>query len=80
MLTITCQLTFADGATAAGSIIAESADADYPVEYTGAVARLPRRYDAADASQLRALFRALAQETGAQFSETSEGEYDRWAQ
>ncbi len=80
MITFTCQLKFSDGATVVGKIDAESANADYVVDYSGAVERLPRRYDTADVPQLRALFRVLADETGAEFTEQSEGEYDRWAQ
>lgn len=79
MRSITCQLRWEDGVTVTGAIKADSADTEYLVDYAGAVERLPRRYDRADAPLLRALFIALAQETGAQFTEQAEGSYERWA-
>ncbi|HXG49094.1 MAG TPA: hypothetical protein VNO52_15830 [Methylomirabilota bacterium] len=80
MFTLLCSLTFPDGQVVTGKLHALSANEDYPVTYDGAVARLPERVDVTDEGGLRIFFKTLARETGAQYHETSTGEYERWAQ
>jgi hypothetical protein len=80
MLHLTCKLTFPDGATVIGQLSGRSAEALYPVSYSGAVKRLPRRYPKADAGLLKTLFRNVAQETGAEIDINQSGTFERWAE
>jgi hypothetical protein len=80
MVTAKFTLTFPDGAIATAQIKAESADAEYEVAYSGAVERLPERFDTADVRVLRAWAKGVARETGAAVNEQIEGEYDRFAE
>ncbi|HXG47086.1 MAG TPA: hypothetical protein VNO52_05640 [Methylomirabilota bacterium] len=80
MLTQICTLKFRDGQMVHGLIEAESANGEYPIHYAGAVDRLPRRFETGDPADLRGLFRNLARELDAEFSEQTTGEYDRWAE
>jgi hypothetical protein len=80
MLTAKFTLTFPDGAIATAQIEAESADAEYNVVYSGAVDRLPEKFDTADVRVLSAWAKNVVKETGAAVNEQIEGEYDRFAE
>lgn len=80
MFTQICTLTFADGATVTARIEAASPHAREPIEYSGAVERLPRRHEQGDPAMLRAFFENLAEELPAEYSESGEGDYERWAE
>lgn len=79
MFTLTCKLTFPDGKIVTGKVSAESPHDDNAVIYTGAVDRLPDRYETAFPSFLAVVFKNAARETGATFSERSSGNYDCFA-
>ena len=80
MLTAKFTLTFPDGAIATAEIEAESADAEYNVVYSGAVDRLPEKFDTADVRVLHAWAKHVMKQTGAAVNEQIEGEYDRFAE
>jgi len=76
MVTLTCILEFADGTRTSGSVAAITPEDCCPVEYRGAVHRLPRQLDASDPRRLESFFRGIAQETGSQLEVKRKGVYD----
>jgi hypothetical protein len=81
MMTITCKLTFKDGAVVTARIEAESPDREYPIKYTGPVTRLAKwSLSDADAGFLEFIFKRMAVETGAVLDVLREGEFDRFAE
>jgi hypothetical protein len=80
MLTIKCNLKFADGAVVTGELTAESPEDQYAVRYTGPVERLPRKLETSDAGFLEFFFKKAATESGAEVSIEYQGEFDRWAE
>jgi hypothetical protein len=75
VVTFTASLSFPDGQTISGKVSAET-PYDHPaVIYSGPVDRLPRRFEKASPPLLKVLFRNLARETGARFSERARGIY-----
>jgi hypothetical protein len=76
MLTLICSLKFADGAVVTGRVTAMMSSERKTVEYSGAIERLQPRFDRTSPPLPRALFRDLAKELGAEYSESFEGEYD----
>lgn len=81
MLTLTCTLRLSDTESVSASVKADSPHALVPVEWTGAVARVPHdaRWRSSQPAVLRAHFRALAQELKATFEEQVSGHYTSWA-
>ena len=79
MIVATYTLTFPDGDTITAEIRAETPDREYPVCYSGAVERLPRKYATGDTRVLRVWADSIAKENGAAASEKIGGMYDRWA-
>jgi hypothetical protein len=80
MVTAKFTLTFPDGQTVVAEIQAETPDREEPVKYTGAVERLPEKFETADERVLRAWAAGMARETGATVTENVEGQYDSWAE
>lgn len=76
MITITCTLTFTDGAKATGKLSADNPYDSVPVTYSGAVDRLKVRFERTDAPALRASFKNMARSTGADVSVLMIGNYD----
>lgn len=75
MVKCECKLTWADGAEVIASIETEAASERGAVVYTGAVERLPERWERTTGPGLMALFRDLARETGAELSVRQMGEW-----
>jgi hypothetical protein len=76
MRSVSCKLTFPDGASIVGRICARSPETEYPVRYAGAVDRLPRRYGEADAAFLKFHFRSLAKKHVSKIRITERGFFD----
>jgi hypothetical protein len=79
MVHATLTLTLSDRQTVTASITAETPDREQVVSYSGAVDRLPRKYDTADLPVLRAWASNLAKEINATVTEDVTGTYDYWA-
>lgn len=79
MYTLTCTLTFPDGRRVVGQIFASSREGHSPITYSGAVDLLPRTHGLGSATDLKALFKNLARETGAELSLEAVGQFDTWA-
>jgi hypothetical protein len=76
MLTLTCILEFPDGASTSGSVSAITPEGDWPVEYRGAVHRLPEQLTTTTPESLESFFKTLAQATGSRLQVTRKGVYD----
>lgn len=76
MLTLTCILEFPDGSQTSGSVAAITPEGSWPVEYRGAIHRLPDQLAAATPENLESFFRTVAVETGGQLRVTRKGVYD----
>lgn len=76
MVTLTCILEFADGSRTSASVAAVTPEGSYPVEYRGAVHRLPRQLEASDPRRLETFFQDLALETGGRLQILRKGVYD----
>jgi len=79
MFSATISLHGPDGSSATAALQAESAEADCPVTYVGAVARLVGAPAEADFPLLTFMLKRIATETGATYSVETSGEYDRHA-
>jgi len=71
-----CRLFFRDGQIASGQIQAGSRYQEAPVLYSGAIERLPVRYETADSVLLRVMFRSFARELRARFEEELIGTWE----
>lgn len=80
MLTKTCTLTFADGATVNATVTTDAPEATRPILFTGAVDRLTEKFDEGDPAFLEVWFQNQAEELQAEFSQVTDGEYERWAE
>jgi hypothetical protein len=80
MIKQTCTLKFSQGETVTAEVTAASPEEFASVEYSGDVARLPRRHEKVNAAVLRIFFQNLALELGAEYSESAAGEYETWAE
>jgi hypothetical protein len=80
MLTVVCTLKFADGLQVTGEVQAASPAVPYPIHYSGALNRLPMRYDAGTASDLELTFTMAANRSGAKLSVERSGSYDSRAE
>ena len=74
-----CTLRFRDGLSVSAQLSASSPYEDCPVAYSGAVERLPARFEFASAVLLNALFRSFARELRVSFAEEILGSWDRFA-
>lgn len=74
-----CTLRFPDGGRVEAQIHADSPYQDAPVQYAGAVDRMPVTLQSSSSVLLRALFHSLAREYGANFHEEVIGAWDRYA-
>lgn len=80
MKTATCTLKFRDGAAVTGTVTAAAPESENPITYTGAVDRLPHRYETGGPTDLEFLFRKFADELNAEVQVDESGEYERWAE
>jgi len=80
MLTKICTLKFADGHVITAQVTAASPQSRPPVTYTGDTSRLSRLKTKSDAATLDAYFATQAEDLGAEFSSSSTGDYDIWAE
>jgi hypothetical protein len=80
MYTLTCKITFADGALIEARVSVDSPLSRGHVEWIGAVDRvvIDEIDRVAQESRLRSFCKTLARRLGAQYSETSTGEFNRW--
>lgn len=76
MLTLTCILEFPDGSQTSGSVAAITPEGFWPVEYRGAIHRLPEQVTATTPESLESFFKTLAVTTGGQLRVTRKGVYD----
>ena len=76
MVTLTCILEFTDGTRTSARVAAVTPEGSYPVEYRGAVHRLPRQVEVSDPRRLETFFQDLAQETGGRLQILRKGVYD----
>lgn len=76
MLTLTCILEFPDGSKTSGSVAAITPEGFWPVEYRGAIHRLPDQLTATTPEHLETYFRTLAVEAGGRLQVTRKGVYD----
>lgn len=76
MLTVTCILEFSDGSQTSGSVAAITPEGFWPVEYRGAIHRLPEQPTTTTPERLEGFFQAIASETGGQLRITRKGFYD----
>lgn len=72
-------ITWPDGQCATAQIEAESAEANYPVQYTGAFSRLVDPPVKSDVAFLAFVMRETAEKSGGKFSENYTGQFDRYA-
>ena len=79
MFHATITLNWLNGDSAKAELRAESAEQNYPVIYSGAVARLGVVPRESDFAFLRFVLNQVAQDTGAVYSEQLDGQYDRQA-
>ena len=79
VVTQICTLRFRDGASVAAQLTASSPYEDCSVKYSGAVDRLPVRFEFASSVLLNALFRSFARELRVSFEEEILGSWDRFA-
>ncbi len=80
MLTVNHILKFKDGRSVSATLSARSPQGDYPVEYSGDVSRLLRKFEKSDPFVLEALFKNLARELNAELISTQNGEFDIFAE
>ena len=80
MFTVTCNFRFTDGAEASAKVTVGSPEVREKIEYSGAVSRLPNRFEATHATTLKLWAQQIADQVGAELSITEEGEYDTWAE
>jgi hypothetical protein len=79
MYTLTANFAWSDGATAVASITTPSPELDVPVQYQGAVDRLPDRYDEIDPDILRMWAARISRQTQAVLTFSESGRYDHHA-
>ncbi len=79
MLTLTCKIKFADGATVSGQIVTPSPETEMPVFYAGAVDRLVKQFPKSDAAFLEFIFKKESKRSGGALTVTRDGEFDRFA-
>lgn len=80
MRKIICELKLKDGSEIKLSLEAESAQGEYPVNYSGVVEKLSRKIETGDVDDVKAFSKNMAQELNAELSVQEEGDYDRWAE
>ena len=77
MMTQTCILKFSDGIEVRAWVAAATPYDENPVQYAGPANRLSRQWMKATPADLRMLFGNQARELGAEYSESSSGEFDQ---
>ena len=68
-----------DGQHVTAELAAESAEAEYPVTYSGTISRLIDPPAQADVPFLTFVMRKSAEQTGGTFAEEISGTFDRWS-
>ena len=82
MMTLTCSLKLSDGRSVSAAISAAAPEDDAPVTWSGETTLVPAHDRVVETSPavLAVIFRNLARELGAEFSEWTDGEYRTWSE
>lgn len=82
MLTQICTLNLPDGRQVTAEVTVESPDDLSPVKWSGDVDAVPKdqQFQELSAAVLRIVFKNLARDLGGEFTASSTGEYDSWAE
>jgi hypothetical protein len=80
MRTLSCNLKWSDGVILTVTAESESAETEVPVKYSGALDRMPSRYEKADLGFLEWWLKTMATKTGAEIDLKTDGEFTRWAE